>query len=114
MHLNMETEHKEMLEASSFGDVKTCGASVFSSMSVHQMSTVPMDCAPCHFVLNARNQDLFVSNSSVVDGSCRTAESRVNPLIGLPVLSGRAADFAFDALKKTFRSGMRRPHSNLP
>ncbi len=97
----MKNDAAEMLSAAGFKDVITFDYAGGLGVGVHEMGTARMGRDPKTSVLNANNQLHAVSNVFVTDGACMTSSSCVNPSITYMALTARAADFAFNELKKS-------------
>lgn len=93
----------EMLEAMGFKDVKLKqGKKVGDTKlgSTHEMGLARMGHDPKTSVLNKHNQVWDAKNVFVTDGSCMVSSSCQNPSLTYMALTARAADFAFEELKK--------------
>lgn len=100
MREDMMNDAKEMLEAGGVKEVHTYDSGYHVGMGIHEMGTARMGRDPKTSVLNGNNQVWDALNVFVTDGACMTSASCVNPSLTYMALTARAADFAFNELKK--------------
>ena len=100
MRKDMMEDAKEMLEAAGVKNVNTFDSGYAPGMGIHEMGTARMGRDPKTSVLNGNNQVWDAPNVFVTDGACMTSASCVNPSLTYMALTARAADFAFNELKK--------------
>jgi choline dehydrogenase-like flavoprotein len=90
----------EMLERAGFRDIDTFNYHKPGGSTVHEMGTARMGHDPRSSVLNQHNQMHEAKNVFITDGSCMTSSASQNPSLTYMALTARAADFAFEELKK--------------
>ena len=100
MRKDMMEDGKEMLEAAGLVNVVTFDRGYAPGMGIHEMGTARMGRDPKTSVLNANNQVWDAKNVFVTDGAMMTSASCVNPSLTYMAMTARAADFAFNELKK--------------
>jgi choline dehydrogenase-like flavoprotein len=100
MRKDMMEDMKEMLEASGVKNVKTFDSTYFMAQGIHEMGTARMGKDSKTSVLNSNNQMWDAPNVFITDGSCMVSASCVNPSLTYMALTARAANYAFDQLKK--------------
>jgi len=100
MRQDMINDAKEMLEAAGVKDVRTWDNPYEVGMGIHEMGTARMGRDPKTSVLNGHNQVWDAPNVFVTDGAAMTSASCVNPSLTYMAMTARAADFAFNELKK--------------
>jgi choline dehydrogenase-like flavoprotein len=100
MRKDMKDDAAEMLAAAGLKDVKAYDAGYAVGMGIHEMGTARMGRDPKTSVLNAHNQVWDAQNVFVTDGACMTSAGCVNPSLTYMALTARAADYAFNELKK--------------
>jgi len=100
MRLDMMNDAAEMLEAAGVKNVNTYDYGYEVGMGIHEMGTARMGKDPKTSVLNGNNQVWDAPNVFVTDGACMTSASCVNPSLTYMAMTARAADFAFNEMKK--------------
>ncbi|MDF2386253.1 GMC family oxidoreductase [Nostoc ellipsosporum NOK] len=100
MRQDMINDAKEMLEAAGVKDIRTWDNPYEVGMGIHEMGTARMGRDPKTSVLNGHNQVWDAPNVFVTDGAAMTSASCVNPSLTYMAMTARAADFAFNELKK--------------
>jgi choline dehydrogenase-like flavoprotein len=100
MRIDMLNDAKEMLEAAGVKNIMGRDGDGTPGRGIHEMGTARMGRDPKTSVLNANNQVWDAKNVFVTDGACMTSASCVNPSLTYMALTARAADFAFNELKK--------------
>lgn len=100
MRIDMANDAKEMLEAAGIKNVHSWDNDYAPGMGIHEMGTARMGRDPKTSVLNEWNQVWDCKNVFITDGSCMTSASCVNPSLTYMALTARAADYAFNELKK--------------
>jgi choline dehydrogenase-like flavoprotein len=100
MRQDMMNDAKEMLEAAGVKNVNTYDYGYAVGMGIHEMGTARMGKDPKTSVLNGNNQVWDAMNVFVTDGACMTSASCVNPSLTYMAITARAADIAFNELKK--------------
>ena len=100
MRKDMIADAAEMLETSNVNSVERYDAGYAPGMGIHEMGTARMGRDPKSSVLNGNNQVWDAPNVFVTDGASMASASCVNPSLTYMALTARAADFAFNELKK--------------
>ena len=100
MRKDMMADAAEMLETSNVKNVEKYDAGYAPGMGIHEMGTARMGRDPKTSVLNGNNQVWDAPNVFVTDGASMASASCVNPSLTYMALTARAADFAFNELKK--------------
>ncbi|HEX4877081.1 MAG TPA: GMC family oxidoreductase [Chitinophagaceae bacterium] len=100
MRQDMMDDAKEMLEVAGVKDVNSYDYGYNVGMGIHEMGTARMGRDPRTSVLNGNNQVWDALNVFVTDGACMTSASCVNPSLTYMAITARAADIAFNELKK--------------
>ena len=100
MRKDMMADAAEMLETSNVKNVVKYDAGYAPGMGIHEMGTARMGRDPKTSVLNGNNQVWDAPNVFVTDGASMASASCVNPSLTYMALTARAADFAFNELKK--------------
>jgi choline dehydrogenase-like flavoprotein len=100
MRKDMVNDAIEMLEAAGLKKVTSYDAGSFPGMAIHEMGTARMGRDPKTSVLNGWNQMHDVPNVFVTDGACMTSSACQNPSLTYMALTARAANHAFEELKK--------------
>lgn len=100
MRQDMMDDAKEMLEVAGVKDVNSYDHGYNVGMGIHEMGTARMGRDPRTSVLNGNNQVWDALNVFVTDGACMTSASCVNPSLTYMAITARAADIAFNELKK--------------
>ncbi len=90
----------EMLERIGLKDVTGFDNQHEPGYGIHEMGTARMGRNAKTSVLNATNQIHAVKNVFVTDGACMTSNSCVNPSLTYMAITARAANHAFEELKK--------------
>lgn len=93
-------ELKAMFEASGVKNVTTYDQGHAIGHGIHEMGTARMGNDAKTSVLNANNQVWDAKNVFVTDGAAMTSSACQNPSLTYMALTARAANFAFDELKK--------------
>lgn len=97
---DIKTTSSEMLEKAGFRNIDTFNYKKPGGSTIHEMGTVRMGHDPKTSVLNGSNQMHAVKNVFITDGSCMTSSGCQNPSLTYMALTARAAQFAFEQLKK--------------
>ncbi|HRH48129.1 MAG TPA: GMC family oxidoreductase [Panacibacter sp.] len=100
MRKDIISELKAMFEASGVKNVTTYDQGHAIGHGIHEMGTARMGNDAKTSVLNANNQVWDAKNVFVTDGAAMTSSACQNPSLTYMALTARAADFAFDELKK--------------
>lgn len=100
MRKDMVNDAVEMLTAAGVKNVQPFDWGYAVGMGIHEMGTARMGRDPKTSVLNGNNQVWDAQNVFVTDGACMTSGSCVNPSLTYMALTARAANFAFEELKK--------------
>ena len=100
MRKDIISELKAMFEASGVKNVTTYDQGHAIGHGIHEMGTARMGNDSKTSVLNANNQVWDAKNVFVTDGAAMTSSACQNPSLTYMALTARAADFAFDELKK--------------
>ena len=100
MRKDMMNSAKEMLEAAGLKNVGTYVSAPAPGFCIHEMGTARMGNESKTSVLNKHNQVWDALNVFVTDGACMTSSSCVNPSLTYMAFTARAADHAFNELKK--------------
>ncbi len=100
MRNDMVNDAVEMLTAAGVKNVQPFDWGYAVGMGIHEMGTARMGRDPKTSVLNGNNQVWDAQNVFVTDGACMTSGSCVNPSLTYMALTARAANFAFEELKK--------------
>jgi len=100
MREDMKNEAAEMLEAAGFKNVSTFDDQGGMGLGIHEMGTARMGRDPKTSVLNKWNQVHSCKNVFVTDGACMTSGGCQNPSLTYMALTARAADHAYNELKK--------------
>lgn len=91
---------KEMFERAGFVNIKVEDTKSPPGADIHEMGGVRMGNDSKTSLLNKNNQLHLCKNVFVTDGACMTSTATQNPTLTFMALSARAANFAFDELKK--------------
>lgn len=91
---------KEMFERAGFVNIKVEDTKSPPGADIHEMGGVRMGHDSKTSLLNKNNQLHLCKNVFVTDGACMTSTATQNPTLTFMALSARAANFAFDELKK--------------
>ncbi|MEO8111585.1 MAG: GMC family oxidoreductase [Ginsengibacter sp.] len=100
MRKDIIAEARAMLETSGFKNISTWDSGHAMGHGIHEMGTARMGNDPKTSVLNKHNQVWDAKNVFVTDGSCMVSSACQNPSLTYMALTARAADFAFNELKK--------------
>jgi choline dehydrogenase-like flavoprotein len=102
MRKDIVKELVAMFEASGVKNITTWDDSdrYAIGQGIHEMGTARMGRDPKTSVLNAHNQVWDAPNVFVTDGACMTSSACQNPSLTYMALTARAANYAFDQLKK--------------
>ena len=100
MRVDMMNDMAEMLEASGIKNVATYDNGYTIGQGIHEMGTARMGRDPKTSVLNGNNQVWDAKNVYVTDGACMTSAGNQNPSLTYMALTARAAEHAFQELKK--------------
>ncbi|MCC6289949.1 MAG: GMC family oxidoreductase [Chitinophagaceae bacterium] len=95
-----EDEFTEMFSKAGFTNIKTARTKKAPGLDIHEMGGVRMGNDPKASLLNKWNQLHHCKNVFVTDGACMTSTSTQNPSLTYMAFSARAADYAFEELKK--------------
>lgn len=91
----------EMLESGGLKNISTFNdAQAYPGLCIHEMGTARMGRDPKTSVLNGWNQMHDVPNVFNTDGACMTSSANQNPSITYMALTARAANYAYEELKK--------------
>jgi choline dehydrogenase-like flavoprotein len=90
----------EMFTKAGFTDVALTDTKAAPGLDIHEMGGVRMGRDPKTSLLNEWNQLHLCKNVFVTDGACMTSTSTQNPSLTYMALTARAANHAFDELKK--------------
>jgi choline dehydrogenase-like flavoprotein len=100
MRKDMLNDAIEMLEAAGVKNVKGRDGDGTLGRGIHEMGTARMGKDPKTSVLNSHNQVWDCTNVFVTDGACMVSSACQNPSLTYMALTARAADYAFNELKK--------------
>lgn len=100
MRKDIVAEAKAMLEAAGLKDITTWDNGHAIGHGIHEMGTARMGNDPKTSVLNKHNQVWDAKNVFVTDGACMVSSACQNPSLTYMALTARAADFAYNELKK--------------
>lgn len=100
MRADMANDGVEILTVAGMKNVQPYDNGSYPGMGIHEMGTARMGRDPKTSVLNGHNQVWDAPNVFVTDGACMTSASCVNPSLTYMALTARAADYAFNELKK--------------
>jgi choline dehydrogenase-like flavoprotein len=100
MRKDMINDAVEMLEAAGVKNVKGRDGDGTLGRGIHEMGTARMGRDPKTSVLNSHNQVWDCLNVFVTDGACMASSACQNPSLTYMALTARAADYAFNELKK--------------
>ncbi|MBX2841045.1 MAG: GMC family oxidoreductase [Flammeovirgaceae bacterium] len=100
MRKDMLNDGLEMLEAAGVKDVRGRDGDGTPGRGIHEMGTARMGKDPKSSVLNKHNQVWDAKNIYVTDGSFMTSGGCQNPSLTYMAFTARAADHAFQELKK--------------
>ena len=90
----------EMLDKAGFKNITQTDTQQAPGLGIHEMGTARMGKDARSSVLNAHNQVWGASNVFVTDGACMTSGACQNPSLTYMAITARAADYAFNELKK--------------
>jgi choline dehydrogenase-like flavoprotein len=93
-------QYTEMYEKAGFTDIKATDSKQAPGLDIHEMGGVRMGKDPKTSLLNEWNQLHACKNVFVSDGACMTSTSTQNPSLTYMALAARAADYAFEQMKK--------------
>jgi choline dehydrogenase-like flavoprotein len=101
MRKDIVKELVAMFEAAGVRNINTWDSDKYAiGQGIHEMGTARMGRDPKTSVLNAHNQVWDAPNVFVTDGACMTSSACQNPSLTYMALTARAANYAFDQLKK--------------
>lgn len=100
MRKDMMEDAAEMLEAGGLKNVQTYDSGYTMGQGIHEMGTARMGRDPKTSVLNGNNQVWDAKNVFVTDGAAMTSAGSQNPSLTYMAMTARAAEFAFNELKK--------------
>lgn len=100
MRKDMLQDAIDMLEAAGVKNVKGRDGDGTLGRGIHEMGTARMGKDPKTSVLNSHNQVWDCTNVFVTDGACMASSACQNPSLTYMALTARAADYAFNELKK--------------
>ena len=100
MRVDIKTEAQVMLEAAGCTNVKSYDGGHDMGHGIHEMGGARMGRDAKTSVLNMHNQIWDAKNVFVTDGACMASSACVNPSLTYMALTARAANFAFEELKK--------------
>jgi len=100
MRKDMVQQAMEMLTKAGFTDVRPMDDPGAPGLGIHEMGVARMGRDPKTSVLNKHNQIHTVPNVYVTDGACMTSSPCQNPSLTYMALTARAAEHAFQQLKK--------------
>lgn len=90
----------EMYEKAGFKNIETHDTKQAPGLDIHEMGGVRMGRDPKTSLLNEWNQLHACKNVFVSDGACMTSTGTQNPSLTYMALTARAANYAFNELKK--------------
>ena len=90
----------DMYTKAGFTDIKTSDSKQAPGLDIHEMGGVRMGHDKKTSLLNGWNQLHACPNLFVTDGACMTSTSTQNPSLTYMALTARAANYAFELLKK--------------
>lgn len=90
----------EMLEAAGCKNISTKDSKQAPGLDIHEMGGVRMGTDAKTSLLNKWNQLHLCENVFVTDGACMVSTSTQNPSLTFMALTARAANYAFEELKK--------------
>ena len=96
----IKQEAQAMFESAGVKGVHTWDGGHAIGHGIHEMGTARMGRDPKTSVLNSTNQVWDAKNVFVTDGACMTSSACQNPSLTYMALTARAADHAFNELKK--------------
>lgn len=91
---------KEMFEKAGFTNITIEDTKSPPGADIHEMGGVRMGHESKSSILNKNNQIHLCKNVFVTDGACMTSTGTQNPTLTYMALSARAANFAYEELKK--------------
>jgi len=94
------TQGQEMLDKAGVKNITTNDNHWAPGRDIHEMGGCRMGKDPKTSLLNGHNQLHHCKNVFVTDGACMTSTGNASPSILYMALTARAANFAFDELKK--------------
>jgi choline dehydrogenase-like flavoprotein len=100
MRIDMEQQAAEMLDIAGVKNIRSYNPNYILGNGIHEMGTARMGHDPKTSVLNGNNQLHAVPNVYVTDGAAMTSAGNVNPSLTYMALTARAANHAFEELKK--------------
>jgi len=101
MRKDIVKELVAMFEAAGVKDITTWDSDKYAiGQGIHEMGTARMGRDAKTSVLNAHNQVWDAPNVFVTDGACMTSAACQNPSLTYMALTARAANYAFEQLKK--------------
>ena len=100
MTLDFIEQFSEMFTKAGFSNLKIRNVNHPPGLDIHEMGGIRMGKDPKTSLLNKWNQLHECQNVFVTDGACMTSTSTQNPSLTYMALSARAANYAFEALKK--------------
>jgi choline dehydrogenase-like flavoprotein len=100
MREDIKSELKAMFETGGAKDVKLWDNGHKMGHGIHEMGTARMGLDPKTSVLNKWNQVWDAQNVFVTDGACMVSSACQNPSLTYMALTARAANHAFEELKK--------------
>jgi choline dehydrogenase-like flavoprotein len=93
-------QQTEMFEKAGFTNIKVEDTKSPPGSDIHEMGGVRMGKDPKNSLLNEWNQLHHCRNVFVTDGACMTSTGSQNPTLTFMALTARAANRAFEELKK--------------
>lgn len=93
-------QFSEMFHNAGFTDIQTRDSHQAPGLDIHEMGGIRMGKSKQTSLLNGFNQLHYCKNVFVTDGACMTSTSTQNPSLTYMALTARAADYAFNELKK--------------
>ncbi len=100
MREDMLSDAAEMLEAMGAKEIVSSRNKPSIGLGIHEMGTARMGSSPKESVLNSHNQVWGAPNVFCTDGAAMVSSGCQNPSLTYMALTARAADFAFEEMKK--------------
>jgi choline dehydrogenase-like flavoprotein len=100
MVIDFNTQSSEMLEKAGCKNVRSHDSKQAPGLDIHEMGGCRMGNDPKDSLLNKWNQLHHCKNVFVTDGACMTSTGNQSPSILYMAFAARAANHAFDELKK--------------
>jgi choline dehydrogenase-like flavoprotein len=100
MTIDFIEQMTEMYTKAGFTDIKTTDSKSAPGLDIHEMGGVRMGHDPRTSLLNKWHQMHACPNVFVTDGACMTSTSTQNPSLTYMAFAARAANYAFEQMKK--------------